>query len=97
MLERVSMRSLMSRAAAALICASLALAGSSAAAAAGRFGGFHGYYRGLYPYNLFGYPRYSYGGYYPYGLYQDDGPNCRFVWKRTTKRTAVQRGIWTCT
>jgi hypothetical protein len=82
--------------AAALICATFALAAPSAAAAAGRLGGFNGFYRGLYPYSLFGYPRYSYGGYYPYALYPDDGPNCRFVWKRTAKRTAIQRGIWTC-
>jgi hypothetical protein len=95
MLERVSMRSLMSGVAAALICAGFALADSSVAATAGRFpGGFHGYYRGLYPYSLFGYPRYSYGGYYPYSLYEDD---CRFEWpKRTAKRKAVQRGVWTC-
>ncbi len=96
MLERDSMRSLMSGVAAALVCATFASAGFPVAAAAGRLGGFHGFYRGLYPYSLFGYPRYSYGGYYPYSLYEDEGPNCRFVWKRTAKRKTVQRGIWTC-
>ena len=62
-------------------------------------GAFHGFYRGLYPYTLFGYPNYySYGGYYPYySNYEDYGPDCHFVWvKRTVKHKTVERGIWRC-
>jgi hypothetical protein len=61
------------------------------------FHGYHGFYRGLYPYTLFGYPNYnSYWG-YPYSLYDDDSPDCRFEWpKRTVKHKTVQRGVWTC-
>ena len=61
------------------------------------FHGYHGFYRGLYPYTLFGYPNYnSYWG-YPYSLYEDDSPDCRFEWpKRTVKHKPVQRGVWTC-
>jgi hypothetical protein len=60
--------------------------------------GFNGFYRGLYPYTLFGYPNYySYGGYYPYSIYEDVGPDCRFVWvKRTVKHKTIERGIWRC-
>jgi hypothetical protein len=98
--DRVSMRSLVRGVAAAVMCAAFVLADCPLAAAAGRFpagfnGGFHGYYRSLYPYSLFGYPRYhSYWGYYPYSHYEDD---CRFEFpKRTAKGKAVQRGVWTC-
>ena len=61
------------------------------------FHGYHGFYRGLYPYTLFGYPNYnSYWG-YPYSLYEDDSPDCRFEWpKRTAKHKTVQRGVWIC-
>jgi hypothetical protein len=61
------------------------------------FHGYHGFYRGLYPYTLFGYPNYnSYWG-YPYSLYEDDSPDCRFEWpNRTVKRKSAQRGVWTC-
>jgi hypothetical protein len=59
--------------------------------------GYGGFYRGLYPYTLFGYPNYnSYWG-YPYSLYEDGSPDCLFEWpKRTVKHKAVQRGVWTC-
>jgi hypothetical protein len=58
--------------------------------------GYPGYYRGLYPYTLFGYPNYnSYWG-YPYSLYEDDS-GCRFEWpKRTSNHKTAQRGVWTC-
>jgi hypothetical protein len=96
--RRFGMQWLMRGVAVGLMCATSMLAGSPPAAAAGRFhGGFPGFYRGLYPYSLFGYPGYRYGGYFPYSLYEDDGPDCRFVWvKRTVKHKVVQRGIWTC-
>jgi hypothetical protein len=91
---------------AGLICVIFGLAAFPIAAAAfhGRVGGFHafhggfrGFNRGLYPYTLFGYPRYNYGGYFPYSIYEDDGPDCRFEWpKRTAKHKAAQRGVWTC-
>jgi hypothetical protein len=67
------------------------------ALAGGHFHGFHGFYRGLYPFSLFGYPRYAYGGYYPYSLYGDTEPDCDFVWvDRTLKHKIARRGIWTC-
>ena len=103
----ISMRKLVGGLAAVLIGAAFVLAYPSDAGAGaggsyvfhggGRFhGGFHGFYRGLYPYTLFGYPNYGYGGYYPYSpYYQDNEPNCDFVWSnRTTKRKG--RGVWTC-
>jgi hypothetical protein len=73
--------------------------GSYAFHGGGRFhGGFHGFYRGLYPYTLFGYPNYySYGGYYPYSFYEDDSSDCRFEWpKRSVKHKPARRGVWTC-
>ena len=90
--------------AAALICSAFALADSSVAVAAGGVHAFHGhshglrgFYGGLYPYSLFGYPGSVYGGYYPYSIYDDNGPDCDFVWvKRAVKHKAVGRGIWTC-
>jgi hypothetical protein len=67
-----------------------------------RFRGFHGFYGGgIYPYSLLGgyYPRYLYGNYYsyPYSVYEDDEPDCHFVWvKRTVRHRLVRHGIWTC-
>jgi hypothetical protein len=104
------MHKLLDRAIAGLVCVTFGLAASSIAAAAGPgafhrgaggfhafHGGFRGFNRGLYPYSLFGYPGYSYGGYFPYSIYEDDGPDCRFEWpRRTAKHKVVQRGIWTC-
>jgi hypothetical protein len=100
------MHKLLNCATVALVCAIFGLAASSIPAAAGAFhssgihafhGGFRGFNRGLYPYSLFGYPGYKYGGYYPYSIYEDDGPDCRFEWpKRTVKHKPAQRGIWTC-
>jgi hypothetical protein len=99
----------LNRMVAGLVCMTFGLAASSIAAAAGPgawhhaggfhafHGGFHGFGRGLYPYSLFGYPGYSYGGYFPYSIYEDDGPDCRFEWpRRSAKHKGVQRGIWTC-
>ena len=74
------------------------LAGSASAGWAHEFHAYHGLrgFYGLYPYTLFGYPNYRYGGYYPFSpYYQDNEPNCDFVWaNRTTKRKG--RGVWTC-
>jgi hypothetical protein len=98
-----SMHKFMSGVAAVLICSAFGMAGVANSAPFGRahgaagLRGYHGYYRGLYPYTLFGYPNYnSYWG-YPYSLYQDDSPDCRFEWpKRTVKHKTIQRGVWTC-
>jgi hypothetical protein len=60
----------------------------------GGFHGFHGFYGGLYPYSLL---RGYYPGNYPYSVYEDDGPDCDFVWvKRTVNHKIVRRGIWKC-
>ena len=97
-------------AASVLICSAFALANPPIAAASGRgvgfargaggfhaFHGFRGFYGGLYPYSLFGYPHSAYGGYYPYSVYEDNEPDCDFVWgKRTAKHKIARRGIWTC-
>jgi hypothetical protein len=99
----------MSSVAAVLICAAFGMADVASGAPIGRGGafygpgglraglhGYRGFYGGLYPYSLFGYPHSSYGGYYPYSIYLDNEPDCDFVWaKRTAKRKSV-RGIWTC-
>ena len=56
------------------------------------FRGFHGRGVGpdLYPYSW-------YGDYDPYPFYEEDYPDCQFVWgKRTVKHKAIQRGVWTC-
>ena len=90
--------------AAVLVCSAFGMAYPADSASAGgggarggHFHGFHGFYRGLYPYSLFGYPNYSYGGYYPYSLYNDAEPDCDFVWvKRTVKHKTIQRGVWKC-
>jgi hypothetical protein len=87
---------------AALICA-VGVVALSDGACAGWSGahGFHAYhgprgFYGLYPYTLFGYPNYRYGGYYPNSFYyQDNEPDCDFVWAhRLSKRKG--RGVWTC-
>jgi hypothetical protein len=94
------MRKLISGVAAVFLCSFLcsAFALTDSAAAFGRGGfvhGLHGFYGGgIYPYSLLGgyYPRY-----YPYSFYEDDGPDCDFVWvKRTVKHKIAQRGIWRC-
>jgi hypothetical protein len=99
----------MSGVATILICAAFGMADVASGAPIGRGGafygpgglhaGFHGhrgFYGGLYPYSLFGYPHSWYGGYYPYSIYVENEPDCDFVWaKRTAKRKSV-RGIWTC-
>jgi hypothetical protein len=104
------MHKLLSAAMVGLVCATFGPAASPIAAAAGAgafhsgvggfhafHGGFRGFNRGLYPYTLFGYPGYKYGGYFPYSVYEDDGPDCRFEWpKRTAKQKAAKRGVWTC-
>jgi hypothetical protein len=98
------MHKLLNSAIAGLVGATFALAASSIPAAAFHSVGFHefhggyrGFNRGIYPYNLFGYPRYKYGGYFPYSVYEDDGPDCRFEWpKRSAKHKVAQRGVWTC-
>jgi hypothetical protein len=60
----------------------------------GEFHGLHGFYGGLYPYSLL---RGYYPGIYPYSAYEDDGPDCDFVWvKRTVNHKIVPRGIWKC-
>ena len=61
----------------------------------GGFRGFHGGgFRGFYGGGIGLYP---YGDYYPYSLYEDDDPDCRFVWVRQAVRhRIVRRGIWTC-
>jgi len=88
---------------AVVICSAFGVAGLADGASAGwagargyhAFHGLRGFY-GRYPYTLFGYPNYRYGGYYPGSFYyQDNEPNCDFVWaNRTTKRKG--RGVWTC-
>jgi hypothetical protein len=104
------MHKFMSGVAAVLVCATFGMANPANSAPAGwggargggvfhggRFHGFRGFYGGVYPYSLFGYPRYSYGGYFPYSIYEDNEPDCDFVWvKRTVKHKTVRRGIWTC-
>jgi hypothetical protein len=103
------MHKLISGVAAVFLCSAFALADSAAAFGRGGFGhgggafhhglyglhGLHGFYGGgIYPYSLLGgyYPRY-----YPYSFYEDDGPDCDFVWvKRTVKHKIAQHGIWTC-
>jgi hypothetical protein len=99
-MRRLSMRKLKRGAIAVVICSAFGMVAMTDSASAG----FHGYHRfhgpygfyGLYPYTLFGYPNYRYGGYYPNSFYyQDNEPNCDFVWaNRTTKRKG--RGVWTC-
>jgi hypothetical protein len=99
-----SMYKFMRGVAAVLICSAFGMAGVANSDPIGRvhnvsgLRGFHGFYRGFYPYTLFGYPNYhSYGSYYPYSLYEDDSPDCRFEWpKRAVKRKTAQRGVWTC-
>jgi hypothetical protein len=102
-MRRPSMPKLM-RGAIAVVIFSLfgmtALANSASAGWSGAHGfhafhGLRGFY-GLYPYTLFGYPNYHFGGYYPYSFYyQDNEPNCDFVWaNRTTKRKG--KGVWKC-
>jgi hypothetical protein len=63
----------------------------------GRLRGFRGFYGGgvgPYPYSWYGD---YYGDYDPYPFYEENYPDCHFVWvKRTVKHKAVQRGIWTC-
>jgi hypothetical protein len=102
-MRRPSMHKLKRGAIAAVICSAFGMVGMANRASAGWAGGhgfhaFHGLrgFYGLYPYTLFGYPNYQYGGYYPSSLYyQDNEPNCDFVWaNRTTKRKG--RGVWTC-
>jgi hypothetical protein len=88
---------------AVLICAAfgpVALANDARAGWSGvhgfhAFHGLRGFY-GLYPYTLFGYPNYRYGGYYPNSFYyQDNEPDCDFVWtNRASKHKG--RGVWTC-
>jgi hypothetical protein len=84
-----------------VVCSAIGLGGLAGSASAGWAHEFHAYhglrgFYGLYPYTLFGYPNYRYGGYYPFSpYYQDNEPNCDFVWaNRTTKRKG--RGVWTC-
>ena len=86
---------------AVVVCSAIGLGGlpgSASAVWAHEFHAYHGLrgFYGLYPYTLFGYPNYRYGGYYPFSpYYQDNEPNCDFVWaNRTTKRKG--RGVWTC-
>jgi hypothetical protein len=86
---------------AVVVCLAIGLGGLAGSASAGwahEFRAYHGLrgFYGLYPYTLFGYPNYRYGGYYPFSpYYQDNEPNCDFVWaNRTTKRKG--RGVWTC-
>ena len=86
---------------AVVVCSAIGLGGLVGSASAGWAHEFHAYhglrgFYGLYPYTLFGYPNYRYGGYYPFSpYYQDNEPNCDFVWaNRTTKRKG--RGVWTC-
>jgi hypothetical protein len=86
---------------AVVVCSAIGLGGLAGSASAGWAHEFHAYrglrgFYGLYPYTLFGYPNYRYGGYYPFSpYYQDNEPNCDFVWaNRTTKRKG--RGVWTC-
>jgi len=86
---------------AVVVCSAIGLGGLAVSASAGWAHEFHEYhglrgFYGLYPYTLFGYPNYRYGGYYPFSpYYQDNEPNCDFVWaNRTTKRKG--RGVWTC-
>ena len=86
---------------AVVVCSAIGLGGLAVSASAGWAHEFHEYhglrgFYGLYPYTLFGYPNYQYGGYYPFSpYYQDNEPNCDFVWaNRTTKRKG--RGVWTC-
>jgi hypothetical protein len=85
---------------AVLLCSAFGVATPADGAGAGWRGahGFHGPrgFYGLYPYTLFGYPNYRYGGYYPYSFYyQDNEPDCDFVWtNRASKRKG--RGVWTC-
>ena len=98
------MHKFMSGLVAVLVCSAFCMADLAQGAPAGWRGargghvyGFRGFYRGLYPYSLFGYPNYSYGGYYPYSVYENAEPDCDFVWvKRTVKHKTVRRGIWTC-
>ena len=88
---------------AVLVCAAFGVVALADSAGAGWRGahefhalhGLRGFY-GLYPYTLFGYPNYRYGGYYPYSFYyQDNEPNCDFVWtNRSSKHKG--RGVWTC-
>ena len=94
------MHRFMRGAAAVVVCAAFGMADLANTASAGAHGfhayhGFRGFY-GLYPYTLFGYPNYRYGSYYPYSYYyQDNEPNCDFVWsKRTAKHKST--GRWTC-
>src|ERR1700730_16571802 len=82
--------------AAVLVCSAFGMAYPADSASAGgggarggHFHGFHGFYRGLYPYSLFGYPNYSYGGYYPYSLYNDAEPDCDFVWVNWTVKPKI--------
>jgi hypothetical protein len=93
------MHRLISRMAAVVLCAAFAVADCSVASA-GRRGlfhsGLHGFRGfcggGIYPYSLLGcYPRYLHGSYYPYSFYEDDAPDCDFVWvNRTVKHKIVQ-------
>jgi hypothetical protein len=75
---------------AVLVCAAFGVVALADSAGAGWRGahefhalhGLRGFY-GLYPYTLFGYP------------YQDNEPNCDFVWtNRSSKHKG--RGVWTC-
>ena len=102
------MHKLMSGLTAVLLCSAFALTDSSVARGAGGFHAFHGvgqfhhglrgfYGGGVYPYSLFGYPNYGYGGDFPYSIYEDSSPDCDFVWvKRTVKHKTIQRGVWKC-
>jgi hypothetical protein len=103
------MHKLISLVAAVILCSAFALAQPAAARGGfahsgggfhgfhsgfGGFHGFHGFYGGLYPYSLL---RGYYPGNYPYSVYEDDGPDCDFVWvKRTVNHKIVRRGIWKC-
>jgi hypothetical protein len=76
----------------------------------GGFGGFHGGFGGFHGGLGFHGFRGFYGGYgggyyapyfdgddYPYSLYEDEGPDCHFVWvRRTVNHRVVRHGIWTC-
>jgi hypothetical protein len=99
------MHRLISGMTAVVLCATFAVAGCSVAVAGGRglfHSGLHGFRGfcggGIYPYSLLGcYPRYLYGSYYPDSFYEDEGPDCDFVWvNRTVKHNIVRRGIWRC-